>query len=107
MLCDTYNLAGDAVGQALGRQQAVVRHMRALPHGEVAGAVAAVRASQAWSGTKLAFEFLVLTAARSGEVRLATWAEIDFGAAVWTVPAVRMKPCASTACRFAGAPSRS
>ena len=85
------NPAGDAVGQALGRQQAVVRHMRALPHGDVAGAVAAVRASQAWSGTKLAFEFLVLTAARSGEVRLATWAEIDLGAAVWTVPADRMK----------------
>ena len=85
------NPAGDAVGQALGRQHAVVRHMRAVPHGEVAGAVAAVRASQAWSGTKLAFEFLVLTAARSGEVRLATWAEIDFDAAVWRIPAVRMK----------------
>ena len=85
------NPAGDAVGQALGRQQAVVRHMRALPHGEVAAAVAAVRASQAWSGTRLAFEFLVLTAARSGEVRLATWAEIDLDAAVWTVPAARMK----------------
>jgi len=85
------NPAGDAVGQALGRQQAVVRHMPALPHGEVAGAVEAIRASRAWSGTKLAFEFLVLTAARSGEVRLATWTEIDFDAAVWTVPAVRMK----------------
>ncbi len=85
------NPAGDAVGQALGRQQAIVRHMRAVPHGEVAAAVEAIRASHAWSGTKLAFEFLVLTAARSGEVRLATWAEIDFDAAVWTVPAVRMK----------------
>ncbi len=53
--------------------------------------MAAIRASQAWSGTKLAFEFLVLTAVRSREVRLATWAEIDFDAAIWTVPAVRMK----------------
>ncbi len=38
-----------------------------------------------------ALEFLVLTAARSGEVRGATWSEIDMDAAVWTVPAGRMK----------------
>ena len=85
------NPAGDALGQALGRQQAVIRHMPALPHGEVAAAVAAVRASRAWIATKLAFEFLVLTAARSGEVRLATWDEFDLEAAVWTVPGSRMK----------------
>ena len=85
------NPAGDALGQALGRQQAVVRHMAALPHGEVASAVAAIRASRAWIGTKLAFEFLVLTAARSGEVRLATWDEIDLVAKVWTIPGERMK----------------
>ena len=62
---------------ALGRQQDVVQHMRALPHGAVADALATVRASQASVTTKPAFEFLVLTAARSGEVRLATWDEID------------------------------
>ena len=45
----------------------------------------------AWTGTKLAFEFLVLTAARSGEVRLATWDEIDVRAGVWVVPGSRMK----------------
>ena len=33
----------------------------------------------------------MLTAARSGEVRLATWDEIDTAGAVWTVPATRMK----------------
>ena len=43
------------------------------------------------SAVRLAFEFLVLTAARSGEVRLATWDEIDTAGAVWTVPAARMK----------------
>ena len=85
------NPAGEALGEALGRQRAVVRHMPALPHGEVASAVAAVRASRAWAGAKLAFEFLVLTAARSGEVRLATWNEIHLDAAVWTVPGARMK----------------
>lgn len=38
-----------------------------------------------------ALEFLVLTAARSGEVRGATWDEIDLKKAIWTVPANRMK----------------
>jgi integrase len=38
-----------------------------------------------------ALEFLVLTAARSGEVRGAQWSEIDLAKKVWTVPAVRMK----------------
>lgn len=38
-----------------------------------------------------ALEFGILTAARSGEVRGMTWAEVDFDAAVWTVPADRMK----------------
>jgi integrase len=38
-----------------------------------------------------ALEFLALTAARSGEVRGATWEEIDLGKAIWTIPAQRMK----------------
>lgn len=38
-----------------------------------------------------ALEFVALTAARSGEVRGATWAEIDVEAALWTIPAGRMK----------------
>jgi len=40
---------------------------------------------------KLALEFLVLTAARSGEVRHMEWAEIDWNAAIWTIPKKRMK----------------
>ena len=66
-------------------------HFRALPFGEVAGALQIVANSNAWLGTKLAFRFLVLTAARSGEVRGATWDEIDLEAATWTIPAARMK----------------
>jgi integrase len=38
-----------------------------------------------------ALEFSILTAARSGEVRGATWGEVDLQAGVWTVPAERMK----------------
>ena len=78
-------------GDALRRQQTVVQHMRALPHGAVADALATVRTSQAVVPTKDAFEFLVLTAARSGEVRLATWDEMDLDAGVWAIHAARMK----------------
>ena len=67
------------------------KHQRALPHGECAAAVARVNASQTAASTKLAFEFLVLTATRSGETRGARWNEIDAGSAVWTIPAERMK----------------
>ena len=85
------NPAGDALAQALPRHLVVRRHLRALPHGEVAGAILAVRASRASAAVKLAFDFLVLTAARSGEVRLATWDEMDLNAAVWLVPGARTK----------------
>ena len=75
----------------LGRQQHRTRHMPALPHRGVASAVAAVRGSRARPVVKLAFEFLVLTAGRSGEVRGAEWRELDVAAGVWTIPATRMK----------------
>ena len=40
---------------------------------------------------RLCFEFLVLTASRSGEVRNADWSEIDWDTATWTIPAAKMK----------------
>ena len=85
------NPAGDAITAALPKRSAPVRHMRAIPHAEVADAIARVHTSGAWLGTKLAFEFLVLTATRSGEVRLFEWGEVDLGNRVWTVPASRTK----------------
>ena len=81
----------DRIGPVLGPQRAPVQHMRALPHQQVATAVAMVRASDGAPAVKLAFEFLVLTAARWGEVRGATWDEMDTTAHVWTIPANRMK----------------
>ena len=57
----------------------------------MADALATVRTSRALVTTKDAFELLALTAARSGEVRLATWDEMDLDAATWTIPAARMK----------------
>ena len=81
----------DRLGPVLGPQKDQVQHMRALPHAEVAAAIRAVRGTGATEAVKLAFEFLVLTAARSGEVRGARWIEIDLKAGVWTIPATRMK----------------
>jgi integrase len=40
---------------------------------------------------KLAMEFLILTATRSGETRFATWNEIDLDKRVWVIPPERMK----------------
>ena len=85
------NPAGDVLTAALPKRSSPVRHQRALPHSEVGSAVTTVRASDAWAGLKLVFEFLVLTAARSGEARLATWDEIDLDGRVWTVTAARTK----------------
>ena len=82
----------ESISKALPRHDRKVQaHRKALPHAEVAGCIDAVKASGAWPATKLAFEFLVLTAARSGEVRAACWDEIDLAAAVWEIPASRMK----------------
>ena len=80
----------DRIGPVLGPQRDVVRHMRALPHRDVAAAIETVWASRATRAVKLAFKFLVLTAARSGEVRPATWDEIDPADRVWTIAAERM-----------------
>ena len=72
-------------------RKSAVKHHKALPWQDVPAAVRTVRDTGAWIGTQLLFEFLVLTAARSGEARGATWDEIDLEAATWTVPAERMK----------------
>ena len=84
--------AGVVIDAALPRTGVERRHMPALPYDEVASCIAKVKASnRASRSSKLALEFLVLTAARSAEVRKATWDEIDLGGAMWTVPAERMK----------------
>ena len=80
------------IDAALPRGDVKVQHLPALPYDAVAECLATVKASQgASASSKLALEFLILTAARSGEVRKATWDEIDVGGAVWTLPAERMK----------------
>ncbi len=66
-----------------------VRHHAALPYSEIGSFIAALRKHEGIGAAAL--KFAILTAARTGEVIGATWAEIDLNANVWTIPAERMK----------------
>ncbi len=74
---------------SLPPQPKVLCHRLALPYQDVPAALVKVRESQAWDSTKLCFEWMVLTAARPGEARAVTWAEIQGD--VWVIPAHKMK----------------
>ncbi|MEM5277481.1 integrase arm-type DNA-binding domain-containing protein [Cupriavidus taiwanensis] len=66
-----------------------VQHHPALPYGDINAFTQLLQMEKGVS--PLALEFLILTAARTGEVIGARWGEIDLHAKVWTVPADRMK----------------
>ncbi len=84
--------AGVVIDAALPLNGVERRHMPALPYDEVADCIAKVKASRRASpSSKLALEFLILTATRSSEVRKATWDEFNLDGARWTLPAERMK----------------
>ena len=83
--------AGDAISEALPKNSNGKAHHRALPHDKVAAALKTIRGTRAHPTTKLGLEFLVLTAARSGEIRGARWDEIDLDSATWIIPGERMK----------------
>lgn len=85
------NLAGEAIDGALPRMAAVKAHLRALPYRELPAALQSIESSAATTAARLALRFLILTAARSGEVRGAVWTEIDIDARVWRIPGERMK----------------
>ncbi len=78
-----------AIRAGLGGQKRSDSHFAALPHDRVAALVAKIRQSE--SVGRLALRFLILTAARSGEVHNAVWSEIDLTSATWTIPPSRMK----------------
>ncbi|MDR7034469.1 integrase [Mesorhizobium sp. BE184] len=71
------------------RQKLARGHHAAMPYAEVPAFIARLQGAEAMAARGL--EFLILNAARSGEVMGAKWPEIDLDAAVWTVPAERMK----------------
>ena len=80
-----------AVRKVLPRRRGGKKHHPAMPHGALPAFIQVLRACPADTLTKLALEFLILTVARSGEVRFMDWSEVDIEKATWTVPASRMK----------------
>ena len=85
------NPAGKSILRVLPSTKRLKAHHRALPYADVPGVLRMVRRSNARPLMRLCFEFLVLTASRSGEVRGADWSEIDWDDCLWTIPAERMK----------------
>src|SRR5262245_30452769 len=76
--------------QLLPRRQRLTRgHHAAMSYIDVPAFIADLQTRQATAA--LALEFAILTAARSGEVLGAGWAEFDLERAIWTIPAGRMK----------------
>jgi integrase len=78
----------DALLPKTGKLKRVVHHP-ALPYARMGEFMCTLRAAPGTAARAL--EFAILTAARSGEVRLAEWQEIDRAGGVWNVPAERMK----------------
>ena len=78
-----------SISRGLPRQPKRDRHLAALPFEDVPAFLVRVREKSTIA--RLALEFLILAAARSGEVRGMRWPEIDLTKRVWTVPADRMK----------------
>jgi|TARA_B100000029_G_scaffold100449_1_gene90652 integrase len=78
-----------SVLRGLPRQPKKKGHFAAMPYPDVPAFFSSLK--QRSSVGRLALEFLILTATRSGEVRGACWSEIDLKKKLWTVPAERMK----------------
>lgn len=68
-----------------------VEHQPAVPWRDMPAFVDDVLRTGLRTQSKLMLEVLILTAARSGEVRQMEWPELDFENGVWTLPAQRMK----------------
>lgn len=78
------------VGHLLEPQTDKAKHYNAVPHLEMPTFMAELRALPVAIG-RLALQFTILTAARSGEVRSMAWDEVDLKAELWTVPEKKMK----------------
>lgn len=79
------------IKQGLPKATPKVTHFAAMPYDEVASFISHLKSSTQSDNVKLGLEFLILTACRSGELRMAEWSEIDLEARRWKIPAERMK----------------
>ena len=81
----------DSLGTVLPAQTDDPQHHTALPYAEVPAFISSLHRSDALPITRLAFEFLILTATRTNETLGALWDEIDADGKVWTIAGSRMK----------------
>ena len=81
----------DGVEKGLARRSERAGHHAALAYAEIPGFIQSLRKSDSNEAARLAFEFLILTAARTTEVLRAKWCEFDLENRVWVIPAARMK----------------
>ena len=81
----------DGVDRGLPKRPDRIAHHAALPYDEISKFVRTLRETECGEQTRLAFEFLILTAARTSEVLQAQWTEIDLERKCWTIAASRMK----------------
>jgi len=82
-------LAMPVIDRSLPKQRAKPKHHPALPYAELPEFMGKLRSGESMG--RLALEAVILTAGRSGEIRGAVWSELDLEAALWTIPADRMK----------------
>lgn len=78
-----------AITKGLPRQPKKEGHFAAMPFANVPAFIPRLRQRESYS--RLALEFTILTAARSGEVRFAAFDEFDLEVRLWTIPKERMK----------------
>jgi hypothetical protein len=107
---DNENPVGPVLAKALPRQSERGGHHTALPYSEVPGFLVALRENTASEVARLAFELLIVTVTRTGEVLGARRTEINLASKVWTISAERMKaagnfvfPCPRGRWRFSAA----
>lgn len=82
----------DGLTKVLPKHKGDKQHHAALPYRDVPAFVTALQTEPDISSSiRLGLEFLILTATRTNEVQLATWAEVDLDTKTWTIPAARMK----------------
>jgi integrase len=78
-----------SLSRGLPRQPKKERHFAAMPYVDVPDFMTRLR--EKCTVGRLALEALILTATRSGEIRLAQWPEVDLEKGLWSIPAERMK----------------
>jgi hypothetical protein len=79
------------VAKELGRRRSENQHFAAMPYTQVPCFLRELHVRGGLLSSRLCLEFVILTAARSGEARGARWTEFDLARRLWTIPSGRMK----------------